>query len=220
MKRWLILIAIFLPAGVIVHVAVVSVCAYRNGLYSNEWHPVTVPEDNTFWLERRPHEWERGMLFGVSRSRGLGRTLTMARGNARPPERVTPPYVMTAASSGPQFGREVVLAHKAFILEAEFGWPLRSFGWTMVTSGTYSHRSPTITLSGRVLPLLPMWIGFAVNTLFYPVVLWLLIPGPFVLRRFIRVRHGLCTACAYPRGESDVCSECGKAVPMRATMAT
>ncbi len=59
----------------------------------------------------------------------------------------------------------------------------------------------------------PLWPGFAVNTLFYAVVLWLLIPGPFALRRFIRVRRGLCPACAYPRGESDVCSECGKALP-------
>ena len=70
------------------------------------------------------------------------------------------------------------------------------------------------------LPISPLWPGFAVNTLFYAVGLWLLIPGPFVLRRFIRGRRGLCTACAYPRGESDVCSECGKALPMRARVAT
>jgi len=66
------------------------------------------------------------------------------------------------------------------------------------------------------VPLNPIWPGFAVNTLFYAALLWLLIPGPFALRRFIRVRRGLCPACAYPRGESDVCSECGKALPSRA----
>ncbi len=69
--------------------------------------------------------------------------------------------------------------------------------------------------SFRILPLRPIWSGFAANTLFYAVVLWLLICGPFALRRFIRVRRGLCPACAYPRGESDVCSECGKALPNR-----
>ncbi len=66
----------------------------------------------------------------------------------------------------------------------------------------------------------PLWLGFAVNTLFYSVVLWLLIPGPFALRRFIRVKRGLCPACAYPTGQSDACSECGKPLPGRMAVAT
>ena len=65
------------------------------------------------------------------------------------------------------------------------------------------------------LPVHPVWPGFAVNTLFYAVVLWLLICGPFALRRFNRARRGLCPACGYPRGESEGCSECGKALPNR-----
>ena len=60
------------------------------------------------------------------------------------------------------------------------------------------------------LPARPLWPGFALNTLFYATLLWLLIPGPFVLRRFLRLRRGLCPKCAYPMGESAVCSECGK----------
>ncbi len=59
------------------------------------------------------------------------------------------------------------------------------------------------------IPLRPIWPGFAVNTLFYAAILWLLIPGPFALRRFLRLRRGLCPKCAYPSGESAVCSECG-----------
>ncbi len=66
----------------------------------------------------------------------------------------------------------------------------------------------------------PLWLGFAVNTLLYAVVLWLLICSPFTLRRVIRVRRGLCPACAYPRGEWDVCSECGKAIPSRKVTVT
>ncbi len=46
--------------------------------------------------------------------------------------------------------------------------------------------------------------------------LWLLIPGPFALRRFLRVRRGLCPKCAYPMGESSVCTECGCGLPKRA----
>ncbi len=63
-----------------------------------------------------------------------------------------------------------------------------------------------------VIPLRPIWPGFAVNTLFYATILWLLIPGPFVLRRFLRLRRGLCSQCAYPMGESAVCTECGGAL--------
>ena len=58
------------------------------------------------------------------------------------------------------------------------------------------------------IPLRPIWLGFVGNTLFYAGLLYL----PFVVRRFIRVRRGLCPACAYQRGESDVCSECGHPV--------
>ena len=65
----------------------------------------------------------------------------------------------------------------------------------------------------RVLPLRPLWPGFAVNTFFYAAVLWLLIPGPFLLRRFIRMKRGRCVKCGYPLGDSAVCSECGKPLP-------
>ena len=58
----------------------------------------------------------------------------------------------------------------------------------------------------------PIWLGFAVNTFFYATLLWL----PFVLRRFLRVRRGLCPKCAYPMGESAVCTECGESLAGRA----
>ncbi len=65
----------------------------------------------------------------------------------------------------------------------------------------------------RALPLRPIWPAFAVNTILYGAILSLLIPGPFALRRFLRVRRGLCPKCAYPVGESSVCTECGGALP-------
>ncbi len=63
----------------------------------------------------------------------------------------------------------------------------------------------------RVLPLRPIRPGFAVNTLFYAALLWLVIPGPFALRRLIRRRRGLCPACGYDlrHGEHEACPECG-----------
>ncbi len=57
----------------------------------------------------------------------------------------------------------------------------------------------------------PIWPGFAVNTAFYAAILWLLIPGPFALRRLIRRRRGVCRACGYDlrHAEHEACPECG-----------
>ncbi len=63
----------------------------------------------------------------------------------------------------------------------------------------------------KVIPLRPLWPGFAVNTVFYAALLWPLISGPFALRRRIRRKRGLCVACGYDlRGNlSAGCPECG-----------
>ena len=65
----------------------------------------------------------------------------------------------------------------------------------------------------RALPLRLIWPGFAINTVFYTAVLWLLFAAPGRLRRSIRWRRGQCPECAYPVGTSNVCTECGK--PLR-----
>jgi hypothetical protein len=126
------------------------------------------------------------------------------------------------------------------------GWPLRSawcelkspgsvrpnagrmsLYWIQVTGieGGIQVSLPPRRIAGffdvpRVLPLRPIWSGFAVNTIFYAAILWLLIPGAFVLRRFLRRRRGLCPACAYPMGEGAVCTECGIELPCRTRPAT
>ncbi len=69
----------------------------------------------------------------------------------------------------------------------------------------------------RALPLRPILFGFAINTFFYAAILWLLMLGPFALRRLIRRqirrRRGLCPACAYDlrHAEHEACPECGLA---------
>lgn len=63
-----------------------------------------------------------------------------------------------------------------------------------------------------LLPLRPIWPGFAINTVFYSAILWMLFAAPRALRRKRRLKHGLCPACAYPIGSSHVCTECGAAV--------
>ena len=55
------------------------------------------------------------------------------------------------------------------------------------------------------------WLGWPINTVFCAVVLWLLFAGPFVLRRWRRIRRGLCPKCAFDLRGSDSwrCPECG-----------
>ncbi len=72
----------------------------------------------------------------------------------------------------------------------------------------------------RALPLRPVWPGFAVNTLLYATLLWLLTCLAIAVRCFLRLRRGLCPECAYPMGESEVCTECGRDLPKRVRPAT
>ncbi len=107
------------------------------------------------------------------------------------------------------------------------GWPMLSL-WCMRTHSVVTEwglfkdfeprgfiATPILPIKHwgpRVLPLNPIWIGFIVNMLFYALFMWLLFPGPFVLRRIIRHRRGLCVKCAYDlRGaEHEACPECGQ----------
>ena len=104
------------------------------------------------------------------------------------------------------------------------GWPCLALESEYWIDGPKRVRSPWgITLpldifgfgprSFKKLPGRPIWPGFLFNTLFYAAILWLVIPGPFALRRLIRRRRGLCPACGYDlrHGEHEACPECGLA---------
>jgi hypothetical protein len=67
--------------------------------------------------------------------------------------------------------------------------------------------------SFRMLAWNPLWPGFAINTIFYAAILWMLFAAPFALRRRRRIKRGLCPKCAYPVGARDVCTECGASLP-------
>ena len=102
-----------------------------------------------------------------------------------------------------------------------FGWPVRSLRaekWEHVgpLGGTEAHPTVTTWHNGcpspiglKFVPLQPLWPGFAINTIFYAAILWLLFVTPGAVRRTIRRRRGLCPACAYPIGVSPICTECG-----------
>ncbi len=100
------------------------------------------------------------------------------------------------------------------------GWPTRSLErshWRNLDEGKrWLRHSLVLGESGgspRTLPLRPIWPGFAINTVFYAAILWggwMLFAAPFALRRWRRIKRGLCPACGYQVGTSAVCTECGK----------
>jgi hypothetical protein len=117
---------------------------------------------------------------------------------------------------------EVRIGTSYFAHRFAYGWPMVSFeftDWTNLQART-SERRRAIQLSGwpfapgtgRAIPLSPIWLAFAVNTLVYAAILLLLYGSTVVVRRRRRIRRGLCPACAYPVGTSAVCTECGKPV--------
>ncbi len=198
MKRRLLIVAVFLLAGAVVNVAVAWGCSLFVPLNYGvrTMGPIEiVPVDEPVWHLK------------VNTQLGALRIDSYAAMNK---------WVVTPERSIPKWSRAFQPPTKAdfdlpFIREQALGLPLLSLHYRDYDSTRYigailvePRRSPSI------LCVVPIWTGFTANTIFYAAVLWLLICGPFALRRLIRVKRGLCPACAYPRGESDVCSECGK----------
>ena len=189
MKRRLITVAILLLAGAVVNVVVAWGCA--------AWSPFP-------------------MRAGLS---------VASQWPGQVPETWPPPR----ASVGSSFGTKVTHFTSGnwkgpHVQVFAAGWPLRALSaMDRTVVGRYFRPRPGIPLVTLVknrglgvLPLRPIWPGLAINTVFYAVVLCLLVSGPFVLRRFIRIRSGLCPKCTYPMGESNVCTECGRELPKRA----
>ena len=216
MKRRLLIVAVFLLAGAVANVAVawffvMAPPPHRrvSGGFAVElrrWvmdHTPHSREPISAWPREVPHHWPQ--FRSGTRHRRIG--------------------------SGMDRCGALQLDY-SFIIQIKYvGWPLWSLeseAWINLHVGpnrtiqyrTDGHPEHTWWLTGipvasngasfvgdqRCLPIRPRWPGFAVNTLFYAAILWL----PFVLRRWLRVRRGLCPKCAYPMGESAVCSECGR----------
>ncbi len=193
MKRRLLIVAIFLLLGAVVNVAVAW--CYAIGGWLPEGRQTIVELDRG----------EAKQLFA-------DRMAVVAESTSGYEERCVGRTFLVVYIDPPDLAE-----HHVQVLMT--GWPCLALEghWGLV-HGRPKASGLLITRWGRrhtvvTCPLRPLWPGFAIDTIFYAAILWLLIPGPFVLRRFLRVRRGLCPKCAYPMGESAVCTECGRSLP-------
>ena len=208
MKRWLLKLALFVVLGAIVNVAVawsivlivhprVDTAPPRE-LATIEANELFVRYGHDLWLGRTNAEGQEALQWGI--------TANTAKVN------------LTAS----QLSRNGVVG----VAEIRVGVPMRGvsmarryrFGpnfsaFQFDDFGGIPIPSALQALSGndRSFPCRPIWPGFAINTAFYAGVLWLLFAAPFALRRWRRIKRGLCPKCAYDlRGiESSACPECG-----------
>ena len=224
-KRRFVITAIFLVLGAVVNVAVTWMIAISADPFaSGSWDSGASWSSGKYWSVSRVRS--PGTLHAYSHR---GHNEAVPDGEEIPGPADLTPYWSKFDIPNADFSSGVSSNDNKWV-DAR-GWPALSLWYesqplsirqsTGVSGGirvrgVWFDKPGRATPIPKALPLRPIWTGFAINTIFYATILWLLIPGPFALRRFLRVRRGLCPKCAYPMGESSVCTECGSALPKRA----
>ncbi len=220
MKRHPLIIAMFLLLGAVVNVAVAWGCAIAVTDYKSARgvRPEVVDPQPRYAL----------LVFSA-----MGSEFVVGTGGplpGQPLERVDATYwdwSLLRKGGGPEV-LSVIIAEEAR------GWPFRCLRcyWKggeirggvdlgggrrdyhlengVQTSISFPNDAP------RNLPLIPIWHGLLLNVLFYASLLMSARMLHVSVRQHMRVRRGLCPKCAYPMGESSVCTECGCELPKRA----
>ncbi len=232
MKRWIFKLVVFLLLGAIVNVALAWTCALWTplsaGTVLDEQQRTQLGLKSHYQLrsdvafgytEFIPGKYSTPVVIDSSLAEG-GRWVTPTR--IYFPDAVVPYALDTSPSllTNPRLTYQL-----PWIEEVRAGWPFRSLmaqprqmGLPFKESierGVFPPKWVYLLnpKPGRRIPLHPIWPGFAINTIFYAAILWLVILGPFTARRIIRRKRGLCINCGYDlRGtEHEVCPECGVA---------
>jgi hypothetical protein len=220
-------LALLLVGGAIVNVAVAWGCATFVSPSDDSVafaHHFYYPKHEPQWVVTA---WEMPGALNIWTEALQFDSNTIARLQDR--DFVRPPGIPPEWSRATLSAKNVIGTGQLTEIEAARGWPRISMlavytfyfgpqGWTKrgVRAGidlSATDADPSNAMYWRALPLEPLWPGFAINTIFYAAILWVLFFAPGKLKRAIRRRRGLCPACAYPIGSSPVCTECGASLP-------
>ncbi len=194
MRRWIPKLVLFLLLGAIVNVAVAWGCVL---LF-----------------------WDLGYRGTVTHTPHIAKELSM---RYNPVASEIPVAVFEGWEEiylGHRFSVAVVnseLSLDVYTYVVSAGWPIYSMrGVLRFANGDGNLRSLWLLpweprYNPIAIPLRPIWPGFAINTVFYAAILWLLMFGVFTTRSLIRRKRGHCIKCSYDlRGaEHEACPECG-----------
>lgn len=225
-------IAAWLLVGAIVNVAVAWWLGWRV-LYQPDSLQITNKpmEPGEFVPQEVPNELVGPAGLSLSRWRQLGAEHVLIHKGSWMTRWADQP-VIPLESLWPHWGplagrdpREVYESMNRTIGHTARGWPMLSM-WCAFEQGTHGpvqggihlgHKQTpnTFIVTDLVLPMRPIPLGFAVNTVVYGAAAWLAFALPLAWRRRRRIRRGWCPECAYPIGTSPVCTECGAPLLLR-----
>lgn len=219
MLRWVRRIVFFLLLGAIVNVAVAWGCAVNAAKQICRWERYLNPRDKELLaIEVRSLTGYRHVSAAII----LDTEVLDTR------------YRLLQRYDGQSWWPPQTLRHdRTTAAHFAAGWPLLSLrGWqtpdpgqqfrfelteSRVRWGVDLNDQPLNGTFGRPVPLLlplrPIWIGFAANAALYGALAATLVLLPGQLRALVRHHRRLCPTCAYPRGASPVCTECGETLP-------
>ena len=205
--RLVLLVLLFIAGGAIVNVAVAWGC-----VWFMSWPPqplVAVKPPDLRWVEANRKTNDPIGRHHVARSRGV----------------VTDGYCTPRGT----YSRVLVKRHRA-------GWPrlsLEGGSWDVIAEPAlkpWGETARVIAIDAipifrgpdpddvTPLPVRPLWPGFAINTIFYAAIPWIVFACPGVVKRIRRRRRGQCVHCGYDlrgqpaaaHGQSTKCPECGR----------
>ena len=230
MKRRILILALFLLLGAVVNVAVAWGCAMTIDVSGRNSNGILVLR--SIYPD---HSRKVGALLLRRWSKPGAVRIMLFYGRIRPgsgigvsgqPENLVPNWaqdqLMPWKNDSSYYPEEIRLQRLVRHQVDARGWPMYSVwcvwgGLVDPTEGgirlpdRWTSQHDRKSMDPTTLPLRPIWPGFAINTIFYAAILWLLTLGPFTARRVIRSKQGRCIKCSYDlRGtEHDVCPECG-----------
>ena len=119
-------------------------------------------------------------------------------------------WTMSSANFAPFIGCQLLTA----------GWPFRALcgeAWIDANGLRVANAllARSVTTGPSLIPVRPIWPGFLLNSAFYGMLGWFCAQRFASVRQSRRINRRLCPGCAYPMGESSVCSECGRELRVR-----
>ena len=231
MKRRLTKLVVFVLLGAIVNVAVAWGCALwldiRKGMSTVYRGPDLHDRRSieTLWVVRSSRPGALGLSAGRGTSHSSPPNLLKQRSELLVPNWARA-QLFTWWSDGPTQQNESYYGE----LDAR-GWPMLSFwsvpgfmlpdpklpstppegGFRLPMQWTTEHDRQYLRPS--TLPYRPIWLGIALNTIFYVAIRWLRTIGQDTARRVNRRKRGQCIKCCYDLrghpGGGGACPECG-----------